>query len=116
MIYRSSYRVSKYRFDKVGSVFTMVILSEFHMRKYRDSDHREGASHFIFMRKYPKSVYLFAYDAGINQLFSLFADWLFNNNQFVFAEMIAVQIFQTWLQSVTKCPRQLMENDGNRRR
>ena len=83
MIYRSSYRVSKYRFDKVG---------------------------------YPKSVYLFAYDAGINQLFSLFVDWFFNNNQFVFAEMIVFQIFQTWLQSVTKCPSQLMENDGNRRR
>ena len=114
MIYRSSYRASKYRFDKVGCVFTMVILSEFNIRKYRDGDHPRRRIPLYFHEEI--SVYLFAYDTGINQLFSRFADWFFNNNQFVFAEMIAVQIFQTWLQSVTKCPRQLMENDGNRRR
>ena len=61
MIYHNSFRVSKYRYD-------------------------------MFIQKHSKiiTVYLFAYDAGINQLFSRFADWLFNNNQFMLTELIAV--------------------------
>ena len=61
MIYHNSFRVSKCRYD-------------------------------MFIQKPSKimTVYLFAYDAGINQLFSRFADWFLNNNQFMFTEMIAV--------------------------
>ena len=36
---------------KVGCVFTMIIWSEFRMRKYRDGDHREDAPHFIYNTK-----------------------------------------------------------------
>ena len=32
---------------KVGCVFSMVLWSEFRMRKYRDDDYREDASHLI---------------------------------------------------------------------
>ena len=34
---------------KVGSVFPMVISSEFRMRQYIDDDHREDAPHFTVM-------------------------------------------------------------------
>ena len=33
---------------KMGPIFTVDICSEFRMRKYRDSDYREDASHFNF--------------------------------------------------------------------
>ena len=36
---------------KVGRVFTMVIWSEFRMRKYRDGDHTRDASHFNLVKQ-----------------------------------------------------------------
>ena len=40
---------------KAGCVFTMVIWSEFRMRKYRDGDHREDAPHFNISREILKN-------------------------------------------------------------
>ena len=40
---------------KVGCVITMVIWSEFHIRKYRDGDPREDAPHFTFFGRHPQN-------------------------------------------------------------
>ena len=37
------------QYDKVGCVFTMVILSEFRMGQYRDDDYRKDALHFTIL-------------------------------------------------------------------